>query len=135
MAGGMFQRQPMIRYLCLQLPGWAAVTLGAWIAHYYQLVGPPWLIGLVAAWIVKDLAVYPFVWRAYCGSRQPAAWQLVGERGRTVEVLQPGGYIVVHGRLWRAELQDSSGSLPVGSLVKIVDVAGITLLVEPWVQA
>ncbi|WP_456422834.1 NfeD family protein [Thermococcus sp.] len=55
--------------------------------------------------------------------------ELVGEVGRVVEDLNPEGMIRVHGELWRAISKDGS-PVRVGEAVKVVEVRGLTLVVE-----
>jgi membrane-bound serine protease (ClpP class) len=55
---------------------------------------------------------------------------MVGEEGRTRTPIAPDtpGQVDVHGEIWRAF---SSAPLPVGARVRVIEVNGLTLLVEP----
>jgi len=55
-----------------------------------------------------------------------------GAVGIVREPLDPEGYIFVVGELWRAQSID--GSIPVGDFVRVIDVEGLTLLVEPEID-
>ena len=121
----------LVRYLLLQVPGWVVVCglllfLRPWIGQ------PTWAsAALLAAWITKDLLLYPLLRRAY--AEEPfltGAERLVGARGVVTTPLTPQGYVRVRGELWRAEaLTDQP--LPEGSTVRISAARGLTLAVEP----
>ncbi|NJE62417.1 nodulation protein NfeD [Thermococcus sp. 21S7] len=55
--------------------------------------------------------------------------EMVGAVGRVVEDLDPEGVVKVHGELWKAESRDG-GDIPVGEKVRVVEVKGLTLIVE-----
>jgi membrane-bound ClpP family serine protease len=53
---------------------------------------------------------------------------MIGERGKVVEPLTPGGTVVFEGEYWRAESVE--GNIGVEELVEIVEVEGLTLKVR-----
>ncbi len=55
--------------------------------------------------------------------------ELVGEVGRVIEDLDPEGVVKLHGELWRAKTR-SGDVIPVGEKVRVVEVSGLTLIVE-----
>ena len=93
---------------------------------------PGWLFGgIVAAWIVKDVVLFPFVWRAY-DPEAPGVTRsggMTGARGIAREVLDPCGYVQVRGELWKAERADGSPPIAAGSRVRVVRREGLTLFV------
>ena len=56
---------------------------------------------------------------------------MVGLEGRTRDAIAAGevGYVDVHGEMWRAS---SRSPLAAGEPVRVVEVSGLTLVVEPW---
>ncbi len=56
--------------------------------------------------------------------------ELVGMVGKVVEELDPEGVIKVRGELWKAVSRNGS-RVPVGEEVRVVEVRGLTLIVEP----
>lgn len=54
---------------------------------------------------------------------------LVGARGRAMDDLDPEGFVLVEGEIWRAESIDGS-KIPKGSRVIVRSVEGMKLLVE-----
>jgi membrane-bound ClpP family serine protease len=121
----------LIRYSLLQLPdlvlvGVVGVLIKDWLAW------PPWLFwSLMAAWIAKDVAMFPLVWRAYDPEHTATSEALIGAVGVARERLQPTGYIVVHGVWWRAEVTGGEATIEPGNPVRVVKRYGLTLLVVP----
>ncbi|MBU4274140.1 MAG: NfeD family protein [Planctomycetes bacterium] len=93
---------------------------------------PAWFVwGLVGLWVVKDLILFPFVWRAYDTDRAGAANCMVGARGIAKDRLAPSGYIRVRGELWRAEVMGDGPPIDRGQRVQVRGVCGLKLLVQP----
>jgi len=65
--------------------------------------------------------------------RKPEAGkeELIGEVGRVVEDLDPEGMVKLHGELWKARSKRGE-RLPVGTRVRVVEVRGLTLVVEKF---
>ena len=53
---------------------------------------------------------------------------LIGQRAEAMEALTPAGRVRVHGEIWNAR---SRATVAVGAPVRIAEVAGLTLIVEP----
>lgn len=126
-------RTPAVkRYVLFQLPGVVALILLLFVLEKWVDL-PIWAMwGSIAAWIAKDILLFPFVWRSY---RPPSAEddRLLGESGICRERLQPSGYVFVRGELWKAELRGGSGARPVeeGESVVVVGRHGLRLIVVP----
>ncbi len=120
------------KYLLLQIPGWILVggllALGVlWWGLSQRLA-----LALFAAWLLKDAVLFPFLRVAYeSGGGSGGADALVGARGVASQSLDPGGYVRVGSELWRAEVADGTQPIPRGGGVRVRDVRGLTLLVEP----
>lgn len=84
-------------------------------------------IGAVAAYVIKDLALYPALRVVF---RPAARTQPIGKRGEVVETLAPSGYIRVDGELWKATAPASVAPLPAGGPVVVRAADGLTLLVD-----
>ncbi len=118
------------RYLLLQVPGWALAVVVLYLVHRW-LGLPLWAAGLLlAADVVKDLVLYPWLRRAYEDEYVPPAARLAGETAEVVEDLAPEGYVRVRGELWRARC---GGGEPVasGGRVQVTGAQGTVLIVEP----
>jgi len=121
------------RYLLFQVPSWFVWILALiLIRHWLDL--PWWIIpGVAIPWVVKDIIAFPYVWRAYDPSEE-GRHPLLGAEGIVVKPLNPSGYIRVRGELWRAEVA-GGGSIPQGETVRVQNVQGLTLIVQPVVPA
>jgi len=92
---------------------------------------PAW-IGAVAisALLVKDIILFPFVWRAYDKTRPGDPFSLIGARGIAQERLAPSGYALVGRELWRVEVMAPDSPIEKGEAVRVREIKGLTLLVE-----
>ena len=119
------------RYFGFQLPGWALAAGVAWALMEYAGLAPWACAALVALWIAKDVALYPWLRSSYePGDPHPAA-QLAGRRARVTQRLDPDGYVQLGSERWRAVLEPpQSGPVESGETVRICGVAGLTLKVE-----
>ena len=84
-------------------------------------------------------AVFFAVVRAAVASRRAPLWsdtaRLVGVEGAVVEDLDPVGRVRIRGESWRAVLPDGAPTnVPVGSRVRVREMRGLTLEVEPVVE-
>lgn len=130
--GELWSRRVVIRYSLLQLPELAGLILVLLLIRLWIDL-PEWLEwAIVAAWVLKDVVLYPLVWRAYDDRGQGARDALIGKRGIAEERLAPSGYVRVRGELWRAEVWGTGAAIEKGEAVRIRDMEGLTVTVEPW---
>ncbi len=120
-----------LRYLALQASGWvlASLLLGALV--YADFLATWLAVVLVAALVIKDLFVFPYVRRAYEGGISHGAGDLMGVEGRVEAPLTPEGYLRVGSERWHARLVGDVRSLSAGQLAIVRDIENLTLLVEP----
>jgi membrane-bound ClpP family serine protease len=122
----------LVKFILLQLP--LLVFLPLVLLFIRQWVDiPVWLIwGLVALLIIKDIIMFPIVWRSYDqslpGPGDPAS--IIGMQGIAKDRLAPTGYIQVRSELWRAEAMEGSSPIEKGKGVRVVGIEGLTLLVQ-----
>jgi membrane protein implicated in regulation of membrane protease activity len=120
-----------VRYMLFQVPGVVLLYLLLIVARRVVAL-PTWFIwSFVALWVIKDLILFPAVWRAYDQEQRDDASSMVGSRGIAEDRLGPSGYIRVHGELWKAEVMGGSPSIGKGEKVTVREIRGLTLLVEP----
>ncbi|NJD99795.1 nodulation protein NfeD [Thermococcus sp. LS1] len=67
--------------------------------------------------------------RAHRRKPESGKEELVGAEGKVIQELNPEGMIRVHGELWKALSKDGS-RIPAGEKVRIVEIKGLTLIVE-----
>jgi len=122
--------QALVKYTLLQLPIIVLLTTVLLVIRQWVDI-PLWLIvGIIALWVVKDIAMFPVVWRAYDQSRSGDATSIVGMRGVTSERLAPTGYVQIRGELWRAEVTNGGSSIEKGERIRVMEIEGLTLLVQ-----
>lgn len=119
------------RYLLLEAPGWvlAAALLGFGVESFDLSI--PIALLLLAAWIAKDLVLYPWLRDAYAADDPDASAALLGRIGEACDRLDRSGYVRLGSELWRAELAQGTPPVDGGGLVRVRAVHGLTLLVEP----
>jgi membrane protein implicated in regulation of membrane protease activity len=122
-------RRALRRYVLFQLPGLGALILLLLVLENWIDL-PVWALwGAPAGWILKDLLIFPFVWRSYLPFEDN---RLIGETGISRQRLDPSGYIFIRGELWRAELEKGSDIPHVekGESVVVVGKDRLTLFVR-----
>ncbi len=120
-----------VRYMLFQVPGVVLLYLLLILAGRVVVL-PTWFIwSLVALWVIKDLILFPAVWRAYDQERRNDAGSMVGSRGIAEDRLDRSGYIRVHGELWKAEVMGNIPSIGKGEKVTVRGIRGLKLFVEP----
>ncbi len=120
------------KYVLAHLPG--VVVLALVLILIRQWLNLSWWFfgGIVGLWVVKDVVLFPFVWRSYDGTEHPKKRDsMLGARGTVADPLAPEGYVQVHGELWRAEAIEGSPAIGEGQGVRVRGTRGLTLLVEP----
>ena len=118
------------RYLLIQVPGWVLAAVVLYALHVWLNL-PAWaVIGLLAADIVKDFLLYPFLRRAYETTEATGAEGLAGEIGVVQEPVDPRGYVLVRGELWQAKAASGDPAIPEGSRIRVESARGMTLVVR-----
>ena len=120
----------VIRYALIQLAG-VAVVVFALILVQRWIPLPRWFgWAFVSFWIIKDIALFPFLWKAYDWDRAGETHAMIGAQGTAEETLNPSGYIRIRGELWRAELVEKGEIVEPGQGVIVSDMKGLTLFVQ-----
>ena len=123
------------RYTLFQIPDLILLSLG--LAAAVRWWGLPVLAayGLVALWLVKDVIMFPILRIAYESDSASGVDAIYGALGVVTQPLAPVGYVRLGPELWKAELASGSGSVLKGSAIRVVEVRGLTLVVEPVVSS
>ena len=121
----------LLRYLLIQLAGWALLGLVLLALHQWLDLSPSIAWAVLGLMVVKDLVLYP--WARDADDDRPGRWGgvdgVVGRRGLVVEALDPTGWVVVAGERWAAE-SVTGASIREGGGVIVLDVKGLTLSVS-----
>jgi membrane-bound serine protease (ClpP class) len=118
----------LARYALFQAPGWLIAAAAAGGAIEWLGVAPWVAAGGAALWLAKDLAMFPFVRRAY---ERGATHGEVAERGVADGPIDPEGWIRIGPERWRARLAAGAEPIEAGARVRVVAVEGLVLRVEP----
>ena len=122
-------RSIYLRYILLNIPEFVAMLLILVVIQYWVTI-PAWLLwSIIGFWIIKDVVLFPFIWRAYDWDRAGRSRSMIGARGIAKENLAPAGYIQIHGELWRAERLGEEPSIEAGQSVQVKKMEGLTLFV------
>jgi membrane protein implicated in regulation of membrane protease activity len=129
------RRRTIFRYTLFQIPDLILLSLG--LAAAVRWWGLPVLAayGLVALWIAKDVIMYPIVRVAYESGGSSGVEGIHGALGVVAQPLDPSGYVRLGSELWKAELVPGGETVSVGSAIRVVEVRGLTLIVEPAIAA
>lgn len=121
----------MARYALFQLPGLAVVVVILLFLQRSEVL-ERWILWTAAVvWVVKDILLYPFVWRAYHWNRPGDANPMIGARAVARERLDPSGHVDVRGEIWRAEVTGGGRPVEKGEAVRIQGLHGLILFVTP----
>jgi len=125
----------IVRYTLFQIPALILLSLG--LAAAVRWWGLPALAayGLVALWIAKDIIMYPILRIAYESGDSSGVDAIHGALGVVTQPLVPSGYVRLGSELWKAELASGSEMVSVGSAIRVVELRGLTLIVEPAIIA
>jgi membrane protein implicated in regulation of membrane protease activity len=119
-----------LRYILLNIPAMVLIILALILAQHWITV-PIWLsLTIIFIWLIKDVILFPFVWRAYDWERPGRSRSMIGKQGIARQRLAPTGYVLVQGELWKAECAEADQSIESEKLVRVVKMDGLKLYVE-----
>ncbi len=121
----------ILRYALFQIPSLVIlISILILIRHWVDL--PTWLImASIGLWIIKDIALFPLVWRAYDRSRIKDVHRQIGDEAIVETCLMPSGYVRIHGELWLAEVETYVAPIEKGEKVSVEGIRGFKLIVKP----
>ena len=124
-------RSIYLRYILLNISEFGAMLLILVVIQYWVAI-PVWLLwSIIGFWIVKDVILFPFIWRAYDWDRAGRSRSMIGARGIAKEKLAPAGYIQIHAELWKAESLEEGPPIEAGQAVRVKKMEGLTQFVVP----
>ena len=120
-----------VRYAILQIPFTVLLVVALLLVRKWVDL-PAWFVwGLVALLVVKDIALFPLVWRSYDPDSPVLTSSMEGARGKAVDLLDPAGYVEIRAELWKAEVMGGGPPIQRGETVSVCGIRGLTLLVRP----
>jgi membrane-bound serine protease (ClpP class) len=118
------------RYLLFQIPGWILAILLLGAANRWLGLSTPLAVGLFLLFVAKDFFLYPYLRGAYEPDTRTGVELLIGCTGITRQPLDPEGYVLVKGELWRATAQPPGIPIAADTEVRIEAAEGLTLIVS-----
>ncbi|MGD8368926.1 MAG: NfeD family protein [Desulfobacterales bacterium] len=118
------------RYLLLNIPGFFAFVLLLIVVQKWLAISDWVFWFLTACWGIKEIVLFPFVWRSYDPNRISMTGNMIGKFGIVKKRLNPYGYIKVDNELWRAEPFLAGVTIEEGTKVLVNKRKGLTLYVE-----
>ncbi|MBW2396327.1 MAG: NfeD family protein [Deltaproteobacteria bacterium] len=123
-------RRVVLRYVAFQLPGLAAITLGASAAVEWMELPLNVALTAVGCWVLKDAVMFRFVRKAYEPGDGRTPRDVRDALGTATEEIESEGYVRIGSELWRARLAEGCESIAKGEAVRVVDVRGLTVVVD-----
>ena len=117
----------VIRYTLFQLPGLSILILALLLVEHWITIPIKFFYGIISAWIVKDIILFFYTWKAYITKKDDI---MLGKRGIALERISHAGYIKINGERWKA-LNRSDRPIEKGQEILVVERKGLTLLVMP----
>lgn len=131
MRSGRWSLTTILKYTLFQLPEIAVVSVVLIFLGKWEVISASAAYGLIAVWIIKDVLLYPFLWKAYEFGGPKKANPMIGQVGFVKNRLGPTGMISVRGELWKARIAEDAHPIEIGRHVRVVSIDGLTLVVEP----
>jgi membrane-bound serine protease (ClpP class) len=120
-----------LRYILLNIPAMVLIIMALILAQRWITI-PIWLsLTIIFIWLIKDVILFPIVWRAYDWDRSGGLRSMIGKQGIARERLAPSGYVLVQGELWKAEIAEADQPIESGKFVQVVKMEGLKLFVIP----
>ena len=118
-----------LRYVLLNLLG-VVVLVGILFIIRSYIPLPGWAIAaVVALWVLKDVALFPLVWRSYDWERPGISRVMTGAVGVVKRPLVPKGFVQIEGELWKAKNMGSEKVIERGEAVRVIKRIGLTVQV------
>ncbi len=126
-------RRVLIRYTLFQIPDLILLGLALASAVQWWELSNAVAFTLFGLWLLKDILMFPVMRVAY-EQGGSANDRLTGALGIARESLDPIGYVMVGPELWKAEVAAGAEPVSAGTKVRILELRGLTLLVEELVE-
>ena len=119
-----------VRYLLFQIPELFLLALLLWLLLDRNIISQWTAQGFFILWIIKELAIYPWVRHSYEVNPQTGITKLIGAKGLAQEQLDPEGYVKINGELWKARTESTNQPIAPNTVIRVSAATGMTLIVE-----
>ncbi|MFO7890352.1 MAG: NfeD family protein [bacterium] len=127
----MWSFRILLRYILLQLPVLVLLVIMYIVSKKYEPTLSLWVLILLILWGIKDIILYPFVWKAYIPQDVKESASMLGQRGKALTDINPFGTVEVRGEIWNARSIEKKNPIKERDAVRIVEIQGLMLIVEP----
>jgi len=123
-------RKIIIRYSLFQIPSLIIVILVVFTVHHWYTLNNAVILIIILLWIVKDIAVFPFVWKAYSEKDHDKLSSILKQQGVAIDDINPKGFVKINGEIWQAELVDPHVPITKGQVIEVVEITKLKLKVR-----
>jgi len=120
---------PLLRYILLQIPGLALISILLWFLWSKGWVSAITAGLIILALVIKDIIFYPFYKKAMQPGPTDMVTRMHGAEALVRTPLDPEGHVSVRGEIWQARNIGKKPLFP-GDRVVIVGHRGLTLYVR-----
>ena len=85
---------------------------------------------IILFWILKDILIFPFVWKAYSHKDRDKSKTILNQHGVAVDSINPKGFVKINGEIWQAELVEPNDPINQGQPIEVVEIDGLKLKVR-----
>ena len=126
----MLNLKVVLKYILIHLAELALIVVALIVVRHFISISIWLTITILALWILKDIALFPKVLRAYTFDDNSPMRKLIGLEATVMVSLNPVGYVRTRGELWKAEVSNPRYPVEKGARTRVIDVKGTTLIVE-----
>lgn len=131
MSSWKYSIKTIVRYAILQVPGVVILGILLWWFIELEFIQRGTAVLLILIWIVKEIILYHFLWEAYIPNSAITQDSLLNTPGKTLERLDPLGYVKIRGERWRGKALQENQIIPAGTKIVVVATDGLTVTVKP----
>ncbi len=124
----------IVRYSLFQIPSLLIVMLLVFIVHHWYRLDNLIIMIVILLWVLKDILIFPFVWKAYCHKDRDKSKTILNEIGTAIETINPKGYVKIRGEIWQAESDNIGIPILQGEPVEVVEINGLKLKVRKQID-
>lgn len=123
-------RKIIIRYSLFQIPSLLIVTLLVFTVNHWYILDNTIIVMIILFWILKDILIFPFVWKAYSHKDRDKSKTILNQHGVAVDTINPKGFVKINGEIWQAELVEPNDPINQGQPIEVVEIDGLKLKVR-----
>ena len=123
-------RKIIIRYSLFQIPSLLIVTLLVFTVNHWYILDNTIIVMIILFWILKDILIFPFVWKAYSHKDRDKSKTILNQHGVAVDTINPKGFVKINGEIWQAELVEPNDPINQGQPTEVVEIDGLKLKVR-----